>query len=234
MAKDQGLKINEWGVFRVKGDKETRIAGATEEEVYATLDLPVFPPETARRAARVRLGRRGRAAGADHAGRHPRRPAHAHHGHRRQRARSTKWSPPPRPAACRTSPSPTTRSASAWPAASTPSGCGAVEGDRPDPQAAAKGFTLLKGIECDILEKGGMDLPDDVLAEADWVIASVHYGQKQPRAADHRADPRRAREPARLDHRPSHRPADQPPRAVRGRSRRRAWPPPRSTASCWS
>ena len=44
-----------------------------------------------------------------------------------------------------------------------------------------KGFTLLKGIECDILEKGGMDLPDDVLAQADWVIASVHYGQKQSR-----------------------------------------------------
>jgi DNA polymerase (family 10) len=43
-------------------------------------------------------------------------------------------------------------------------------------------FTVLKGIECDILEKGGMDLPDDVLAEADWVLASVHYGQKQPRA----------------------------------------------------
>src|SRR5204863_2375219 len=45
----------------------------------------------------------------------------------------------------------------------------------------SKGFTLLKGIECDILEKGGMDLPDDVLAQADWVLASVHYGQKQPR-----------------------------------------------------
>jgi len=41
---------------------------------------------------------------------------------------------------------------------------------------------ILKGIECDILEKGGMDLPDDVLAEADWVIASVHYGQNQPQA----------------------------------------------------
>jgi DNA polymerase (family 10) len=26
-----------------------------------------------------------------------------------------------------------------------------------------------------------MDLPDDVLAEADLVIASVHYGQQQPR-----------------------------------------------------
>ena len=44
-----------------------------------------------------------------------------------------------------------------------------------------KGFTVLKGIECDILEKGGLDLPDDVLAQADWVVASVHYGQKQSR-----------------------------------------------------
>ncbi len=42
-------------------------------------------------------------------------------------------------------------------------------------------FRLLRGIECDILENGAMDLPDDVLAEADWVIASVHYGQQQPR-----------------------------------------------------
>ncbi len=40
---------------------------------------------------------------------------------------------------------------------------------------------MLKGIECDILEKGGMDLPDDVLAQADWVMASIHYGQKQSR-----------------------------------------------------
>ena len=43
------------------------------------------------------------------------------------------------------------------------------------------GFRVLKGIECDILETGPMDLADEVLAQADWVIASVHYGQKQPR-----------------------------------------------------
>jgi DNA polymerase (family X) len=41
------------------------------------------------------------------------------------------------------------------------------------------GFRILKGIECDILESGPMDLPDEVLAQADWVLASVHYGQKQ-------------------------------------------------------
>lgn len=37
------------------------------------------------------------------------------------------------------------------------------------------------GIECDILEDATLDLPDDVLAEADWVIAVLHYGLKQPR-----------------------------------------------------
>lgn len=46
----------------------------------------------------------------------------------------------------------------------------------------ADGFRILKGIECDILEAGGMDLPDDVLCQADWVIASLHYGQSQSRA----------------------------------------------------
>ena len=47
-------------------------------------------------------------------------------------------------------------------------------------KSGRKSFRVLKGVECDILEKGGMDLPDDVLAEADWVVASVHYGQNQP------------------------------------------------------
>lgn len=42
-------------------------------------------------------------------------------------------------------------------------------------------IVVLKGIEVDILEKGGLDLPDRVLADADWVVASLHYGQSQPR-----------------------------------------------------
>jgi DNA polymerase (family 10) len=43
-------------------------------------------------------------------------------------------------------------------------------------------FRVLKGVECDILESGPMDIVDEVLAQADWVIGSVHYGQKQSRA----------------------------------------------------
>jgi DNA polymerase (family 10) len=38
-----------------------------------------------------------------------------------------------------------------------------------------EGITILKGIECDILEDGTMDLPDSVLKELDLVIGAVHY-----------------------------------------------------------
>ena len=42
-------------------------------------------------------------------------------------------------------------------------------------------FRVLRGSECDILADGSLDLPDDVLAELDWVQASVHAGQRQSR-----------------------------------------------------
>ena len=42
-------------------------------------------------------------------------------------------------------------------------------------------FRVLRGIECDILPDGSLDLPDDVLAELEWVMASVHAGQRAPR-----------------------------------------------------
>ncbi len=42
-------------------------------------------------------------------------------------------------------------------------------------------FRVLRGIECDILPDGTLDLPDDVLAELEWVQASVHGGQRMAR-----------------------------------------------------
>ena len=41
-------------------------------------------------------------------------------------------------------------------------------------------FRVLRGIECDILPGGELDLPDTVLRELDWVQASVHGGQRMP------------------------------------------------------
>jgi DNA polymerase (family 10) len=42
-------------------------------------------------------------------------------------------------------------------------------------------FRVLRGVEVDILRDGGLDLPDDVLAELDWVQLSLHAGQREAR-----------------------------------------------------
>ena len=46
-----------------------------------------------------------------------------------------------------------------------------------------KGFTILKGIEVDILKDGQLDLPDSILARLDVVVASVHSFFDLPREA---------------------------------------------------
>src|SRR6478672_5301713 len=43
-------------------------------------------------------------------------------------------------------------------------------------------FRVLRGTEVDIRADGMLDLPDDVLAELDWVQLSLHAGQRQERA----------------------------------------------------
>jgi DNA polymerase (family 10) len=42
-------------------------------------------------------------------------------------------------------------------------------------------FRILRGTECDIRADGTLDLPDDVLAELDWVQLSLHAGQRASR-----------------------------------------------------
>jgi DNA polymerase (family 10) len=41
-------------------------------------------------------------------------------------------------------------------------------------------FRVLRGAECDIRADGDLDLPDDVLAELEWVQLSLHAGQRLP------------------------------------------------------
>lgn len=175
MAKNAGLKINEYGVFR----NDEPLAGRTEAEVYATLNLPCFPPELreARRefdwAARGELPElieladmRGdlhmhtgwsdglesieqMAAAAEHRGLEY--IAITDHSKRVAMAGGLDAA----------------RLRKQW-----------VEVDRINRRM--KGIRILKGVEVDILEGGPLDLDDEVLAEADWVVASVHYGQNQP------------------------------------------------------
>jgi len=178
MAKNRGLKVNEWGVFRVQGDKETYLAGATEQDVYAALDLPCFPPEIrearfefewAQQGALPRLLEASDLRGDLHMhttatdGKHTLEEMIAAAQKRRLKYIAITDHSQRVSMAGGLNPS---RLREQW-----------KQIDRLN--ESLTGLTVLKGIECDILEKGGMDLPDDVLAEADWVLASVHYGQNQ-------------------------------------------------------
>jgi DNA polymerase (family 10) len=194
-ARDQGLTINEYGVFEVAADQAAEpsssasrgraVAGRTEADVYAAVGLPWIPPELREgrdeidRAARGELpvlveladirgdlhmhttATDGEDTLADMA-----RAAIARglayiaitdHGKRVTMAHGLDRK----------------RLLKQWEEIDRFNEALAADGDPP--------LVVLKGIEVDILEKGGLDLPDDVLAQADWVVASLHYGQNQPR-----------------------------------------------------
>ncbi len=181
LAKDRGLKINEYGVFRVKGEKETRVAGKTEEEVYAALDLPWFPPEIREARNEFEWAKQGElpelielddVRGDLHMHTHAsdgkaslEDMAQAANARRLQYIAITDHSKRVSMAHGLDE----KRLLAQW-----------AEIDRLNEELGNK-LMVLKGVECDILEKGGMDIVDDVLAQADWVIGSVHYGQKQSR-----------------------------------------------------
>jgi DNA polymerase (family 10) len=176
MAKARGLKINEYGVFR--GEKS--IAGRKEEDVYGALDLPWFPPEIREARQEFQWAEAGRLPElvelSDLRG-----DLHAH----------TTWSDggatiEEMAAAAQerglkylaiTDHSQRTTIANGLDAKRLRRQWAEVD----KINQRLRGFTLLKGVEVDILERGGLDLDDEVLAEADWVVASVHFGQNQSR-----------------------------------------------------
>jgi len=53
----KGLKINEYGVFTQKGEK---LAGKNEEDVYASLSLPLIPPELREDRGEIEAGEKGK------------------------------------------------------------------------------------------------------------------------------------------------------------------------------
>ena len=183
LAKALGLKVNEWGVFKTDGDE--RIAGDSEEEVYAALGLPVFPPE-------LRENRQEFAA-AEADGIPKLIELTDLRGDLHMHTSATDGSATLREmvAAARARGLEYIAITDHSKRVTMAHGLDAerlraqwAEIDVVNAELADEGaeFRVLKGIECDILESGPMDLEDDVLAEADWVIASLHYGQNQPRA----------------------------------------------------
>ena len=182
-AIQRGLKLNEYGLFRV--DDGSRIAGESEDALYAALGLSPIPPELREN--------RGEIAAAE-GGTLPRLIAlqdlrgdlHMHTTASDGRADPESMARAARDAGL--SYIAITEHSQSLAMANGLDERRALEharrvralNDRMD------GFTVLAGIECDIRPDGTMDLADDCLAALDIVIASVHsaFNQEPARMTD--------------------------------------------------
>ena len=176
MAVDQGLKLNEYGVFR--GDE--KLAGATEEDVYRALGLPWIPPELREDRGEIEAALRGELPDlvkpSDIRG-----DFHVH-----TNATDGKEPLEAMVDAARALGYAyvgiSDHSPSAVVAFGLTSEQALAQRDRiRELNRSLQGFTVLVGTECDILEGGAMDYPDEVLKEFDYVLASVHSKFTLPR-----------------------------------------------------
>ena len=174
-AMARGLKLNEYGLFRVADD--ARVAGATEEEIYAALELAWVPPELRED--------RGEISAAE--SRHLphlieatdlRGDLHMHTTETDGRNSIVEMAQAARAAGLEYI-AITDHSQALAMANGLDEARALVHGARVRAEDGAHGVRLLAGIECDILANGSMDLSNDCLAELDIVIASVHsaFGQ---------------------------------------------------------
>lgn len=173
LAKDRGLKISEYGVFR--GSR--RIAGREEEDCYRALGMAWIPPEMREDRGEVELALEGRLPRLIEPG-DIRGDLHVHTKASdgiltleeiAKLARSMGYA---YVAVCDHSQ-----------AAKYAHGLGVdrllaemAEIDRLN--RTLGGFRILKGIECDILADGSLDFDDGILSRLDFVVAAIHSGFK--------------------------------------------------------
>ncbi|MBK8741646.1 MAG: DNA polymerase/3'-5' exonuclease PolX [Betaproteobacteria bacterium] len=169
MAQERGLRINEYGVFRGK----ERIAGETEESVYASVGLPPIPPELREDRGELEAARLGRLPRlveyADLRG-----DLHAHTTATDGRNTLEEMAAAARAAGFEYFAITEHSRRQAMAHGLTPERL-ARQIDAIDwMNRHAGGLRILKGIEVDILDDGSLDLPDSVLARLDLVVAAVH------------------------------------------------------------
>jgi DNA polymerase (family X) len=175
-AIQRGLKLNEYGLFRVDDDR--RIAGDTEAGIYEALGLAPVPPELRENrgeiAAAEQLTLPGLIAVQDLRG-----DLHMHTTATDGRADAETMALAARAAGLEyiaiTDHSRAIAMANGLDEARTLEHARAIR----ELNARLDGITVLAGIECDIRADGSMDLADDCLAELDVVIASVHSAFNQ-------------------------------------------------------
>ena len=174
MAKDMRLRVSEYGVFR--GTK--KIAGRDEEEVYAALGLPLFPPEMREDRGEIELALQGPLPEIVGCG-DIRGDLHVHSewsdGHvtlsgLTDLAQRLGYS---YLAVCDHS------QAAKYAGGLTPDRLRRQMKEITALNSKRKGVQLLMGTEVDILADGSLDLPDELLAKLDVVVASIHSGFKK-------------------------------------------------------
>ena len=178
MAVKRGLKISEYGVFRERGGR--RIAGASEEEVYAAVGLPWIPPELREDAGEIEAAQARRLpelVTLDDV----RGDLHCHteatDGHHSVEALVAAAAARGYAYVAVTDHSRAIRVAGGLGIDELRAHVGRIHTvARKYPRIA-----VLAGSECDILADGRLDYPDEVLAELDLVIASVHTRFRQPK-----------------------------------------------------
>lgn len=174
LAKDRGLKISEYGVFR--GTK--RLASREEEDCYRVLKMPWIAPEMREDRGEVELGLAGRLPRLVETG-NIKGDLHVHTrasdgdlslGEVVGLARKMGYS---YVAIC-------DHSQAAKYAHGLAADRLAAEIEEIEAfNRTLKGFRVLKGSEVDILADGSLDFPDELLARLDFVVAAVHSGFKK-------------------------------------------------------
>jgi DNA polymerase (family X) len=175
MGVERGLKINEYGVF--KGDEQ--VAGRTEEEIYAQVGLPYIEPELRENRGELEAAREGRLPKLVTLG-DIRGDLHAHTTETDGRASLEEMAEGAQAKGYQylaiTDHSQRVAMARGLDARRLAQQMEAI--DRLN--GRLRGIVILKGIEVDILEDGALDLPDDILAELDLRVCSIHYSLNLP------------------------------------------------------
>ena len=166
-----GLKLSEYGLFRVEDDR--KVAGETETGVYEALGLAWIPPELRENSGEVEAAAEGRLPELVEL-RHIRGDLHMHTTETDGRASLEEMAEAARARGYEYIAVTDHSKALAMANGLDEKRVVAFARQVRERNREGAGIRLFSGIECDILRDGSMDLADDALAELDLVIGSVH------------------------------------------------------------
>lgn len=174
IAQSRGLLLNEYGLFR----GESAVAGRTEEEIYRALGLPWIAPELREDRGEVEAAAANRLpvliSRADLRG-----DLHAHSTYTDGRSSIEEMARAAQEIGLKYLAITDHSRRVAMAHGLDPKRLREQWREIERAAKLVKGIAVLRGIEVDILDDGSLDLPDNVLSELDWVVASVHYKLEQ-------------------------------------------------------